>query len=49
MAIDLNLYELYYYPFIVSIGKCDGNCNTDADRFGRISAPFCRISSSADC
>ena len=24
MAIDLNLYELYYYPFIVSIDKCDG-------------------------
>ena len=26
--IDLNPDELFYYPFIVSLGKCHGSCNT---------------------
>ena len=26
--IDLNPNELYYYPFMVSLDRCDGSCNT---------------------
>ena len=25
--IDLNPFELKYYPFIISLDKCNGNCN----------------------
>ena len=25
--IDLNLVELKYYPFIISLDKCNGSCN----------------------
>ena len=25
--IDLNFVELKYYPFMISLGKCGGNCN----------------------
>ena len=27
MFIDLNLGELYYYPFVISINKCNDSCN----------------------
>ena len=37
--IDLNSDELYYYPFIVSMDKYDGSCNTAEDPFCRICAP----------
>ena len=33
--IDLNLDELHYGSFIISINRCDGSCNTVED-------PFCR-------
>ena len=26
--IDLNPDELGYYPFVVSLDRCDGSCNT---------------------
>ena len=25
--VDLNLVELKYYPFIISLDKCTGSCN----------------------
>ena len=25
--IDLNLVELKYYPFMISLDKCSGSCN----------------------
>ena len=37
--INLNLDELYYYPFVVSVSKCGGSCNTIDDPFGRICVP----------
>ena len=37
--IDLNLEELYYYLFIISMNRCDGTCNTIEDPFGRICVP----------
>ena len=33
--IDLNLDELLYYPFIISMDRCDGSCNTVEDSYGR--------------
>lgn len=33
--IALNLDELHYGSFIISINRCDGSCNTIED-------PFCR-------
>ena len=38
-SYDLNLDILYYYPFIISMNRCDGNCNTIEDLFGRICIP----------
>ena len=35
MIIDLNLDELYYYLFTISMSKCNGICNTVDDPFGR--------------
>ena len=29
--IDLNPFELNYYPFIISIGKCNKTCNVVDD------------------
>ena len=34
--IDFNLDELYYYSFIISLDRCDGNCNTIEDTSGRM-------------
>ena len=34
--INLNLDEIHYYSFIISMNKCDGTCNTAEDPFGRI-------------
>ena len=34
--INLNPDELLYYPFVISMNKCDGSCNTVEDPFGRI-------------
>ena len=28
MLLDLNLGKLHYYPFMVSLDRCDGSCNT---------------------
>ena len=36
--IDLDLDQLYCYPFIISMSICDGSCNTVKDPFGRIYA-----------
>ena len=36
---DLNIDEIDYYPFIISMNMCDGNCNITQDLFGRISIP----------
>ena len=32
--IIVNPDELHYYPFIISLGRYDGSCNTVEDRFG---------------
>ena len=37
--LDLILGELHYYPFIISLDRCDGSCNTVEDLFGRIYVP----------
>ena len=37
--INLNLYELHYYPFIVSMNMCDGTCNDVEDPFDRKYVP----------
>ena len=37
--IDLNLDELHYYPFTISLGRCYGSCNTAEYPFGRICVP----------
>ena len=29
--IDLNLYELHYYPFIIDMKRCDGGYNAVED------------------
>ena len=29
--IDLNLIELNYYPFMISLNKCNGSCNAIDD------------------
>ena len=36
---DLNPDELHYYPFIVSLDRCDASFNTVEHRFGRICVP----------
>ena len=40
--IELNLDELYYYSFIISMNRCDGSCNTIEDSFERICDPNMR-------
>ena len=35
-VVKLNLDELHYYPFVISINRCGGNCNTIEDPFGGI-------------
>ena len=37
--VDLNLDELHYYPFIISMNGCDGGCNTTEDPIGTICVP----------
>ena len=34
--IDLDLKELHYYPIMVSLNRCNGNCNTLDDLSSRI-------------
>ena len=36
--IYLNPDELLFYPFIISLDRCDGSCNTSENLFGRICA-----------
>ena len=35
-AYLFELDELHYYPFIISLDRCDGSCNTVEDPLGRI-------------
>ena len=37
--IDLNLNEIHYYPFMVSLDRFGGRCDTVEDPFGRIYIP----------
>ena len=37
--IVFNPDKLPYYPFIVSLGRCNKSCNTVEDPFGRIYVP----------
>ena len=39
LLIDLNLDELYYYPFTITVNRCDGNCTRVEGSFGRICVP----------
>ena len=34
--IDLNPVELKYYPYIITLDKCNGSCNTRSEISGRI-------------
>ena len=36
---DLNPDKLHDYPFIHSLDRCDGNCNSAEDPFGRVCVP----------
>ena len=38
--LDLKPDEFYYYPFIVSMNMCNGNCNTVEDPFNKIGVPI---------
>ena len=33
MLIDVNPDELHYYPYIISLDRCDGSCNNAQDQF----------------
>ena len=37
--IDLNPFELNHYPFMISLGKCNGNCNVVNDLSTKIYVP----------
>ena len=37
--IDLNLIELNYYPFMISLDKCNGSCNVVNDLSKKICVP----------
>ena len=39
MLIDLNLDELHYCSFVISMNWCNGSCNTVEDPFGRVCIP----------
>ena len=39
MLIDLNLDEIHYYPFMITINMCEGSCNTTVILLGKIYAP----------
>ena len=39
MLIDLNLDELHYCSFVISMNLCNGSCNTVEDPFGRVCIP----------
>ena len=39
MLADLNPDKLYHYPFIFSLDRCHGSCNTAENPFGRICIP----------
>ena len=36
---DSNPDDFYYYPFMVSLDRCDESCNTVEDLFGKICVP----------
>ena len=36
---DLNPVKLHYYPFIISLDRCDVSCSTFEDPFGSICVP----------
>ena len=38
--IDLNPDKLHYNPFIMTMNRCDGNCDTVEDPFGRTWFPY---------
>ena len=38
-VIDLNLDQVHYCQFVISMSRCDGSCNTLDDPFGRICLP----------
>ena len=33
ILIDLNPFELKYYPFMISLGKCTGSCNVLSPKY----------------
>ena len=37
--VDLSIDELHYYPFVISMNRCDDSCNTVEDPSGRICVP----------
>ena len=37
--VDINSYETLFYPFIVSVKKCGGSCNTIYDSYARVCVP----------
>ena len=39
MLIDLNLDELHYYPFIISMNRCDKGSNFVEDPFAKTCVP----------
>ena len=43
-VIDLNPVELDYYPFMISLDKCNGSCNAVDD----LSTKICVLSETKD-
>ena len=37
--IDLNHVEFNYYPFVISLDKCSGNCNSVNDLYTETCVP----------
>ena len=34
--VNINFAETLFYPFTVSVNKCDGSCNTINDSYARV-------------
>ena len=39
MRTDMNPDKFHYYPVIISMNRCNGNCSTVKDPFGRMCIP----------
>ena len=38
-VINLNKYEIVFYPYSIKLNKCSGSCNTINDPFAKLCVP----------